>query len=42
MTPVEGIKALGVGAVVLVVALLLIFGPIAFAIRLLAGDTGIF
>ena len=42
MTPIMVIRALAVGAVVLVVALLLIFGPIAFAIRLLAGDTGIF
>ena len=41
MTPVEGIKALGVGAVVLVVALLLVYGPIAFVIRLLVGEPGI-
>jgi len=41
MTPVKGIKALAVGAVVLVVALSLALGPIAFIIRLLVGDTGI-
>ena len=41
MTPIMVIKALAAGAVVLVVALLLIFGPIAFAIRLLLGDSGI-
>jgi hypothetical protein len=40
MTPINGIKALAVGAVVLVVALLLAFGPIAFVIRLLVGETG--
>jgi hypothetical protein len=36
MTPIKAIKALAVGAVVLFVALLLAFGPIAFVIRLLA------
>ena len=41
MTPIKGIKALAVGAVVLVVALLLVYGPIAFVIRMLVGDTGI-
>ena len=41
MTPLKGIKALAVGAVVLVVAFLLEFGLIALVIRLLVGDTGI-
>ena len=41
MTPMMGSKALAVGAVVLVVALLLAVGPVAFVIRLLVGDTGI-
>jgi hypothetical protein len=41
MTPIMVIKALAAGAVVLVVASLLIVGPIAFAIRLLVGNTAI-
>jgi hypothetical protein len=41
MTLIMWIRALAVGAVALVVALLLVFGPIALVIRLLVGDTGI-
>jgi hypothetical protein len=41
MTPITWIKALAVGAVVLVVALVLVYGPIALVIRLLVGDAGI-
>ena len=41
MTPIRVINALAVGALVLVVALLLVYGPIAFVIRLLVGDTGL-
>ena len=41
MTPIKGIKALAVGAVVLVVAILLAVGPIAVVIRLLVGDPGL-
>jgi hypothetical protein len=41
MTLMMWVTALAVGAVVLVVALLLVFGPIAFVVRLLVGDTGI-
>lgn len=38
MTPKIVIKALAVGAGVLVMAFLLAIGPIAFVIRLLLGD----
>ena len=41
MTPIKGLKALAVGAAVLVVTLLLAVGPVAFVIRLLVGGTGI-
>ena len=41
MTSIKVIKALAVGAVVLVVAFGLAVGPIAFGIRLFLGDTGI-
>ena len=41
MAPIRVINALALGPLVLVVALLLVYGPIAFAIRLLVGDTGL-
>ena len=40
MTPIKVIKALAVGAAVLVVALLLVYGPISFVIRQLVSDMG--
>jgi hypothetical protein len=41
MTPMKAVRALALGAVVLLVALMLVFGPIAMVIRLLVGDPGI-
>jgi hypothetical protein len=41
VTPVMVVRALTLGAFVLVVSLSVALGPIAFVIRLLVGDTGI-